>query len=229
MVKAVKEKPAGRKVAVPEAPKLSRRALAELVLQRPSSGTSTKALKADLALLKKHLGIPCPHFGKKGVVQLAAPSSEAGAPPKFNKYAGWVEWENAIFLWVNATGGSFDNTFKLDGRQVNWYVGGTNPTDKSPIIKRLLALSDGAAPSAAAQVCLFVRSLATEPYIYCGNCGYLGHDAKKKGFEFTWRLRDFPKLTKAGAFQQLLQSQRPSKATAVRSKAAATAATRWAA
>mmetsp|Transcript_138238 Transcript_138238/g.359213 ORF Transcript_138238/g.359213 Transcript_138238/m.359213 type:complete len:226 (+) Transcript_138238:59-736(+) len=209
--------------------KLSRKALAELVLQRPSSGESTKSLRADLQRLRKHLGQPVPHFGKRGVVQLAAASTKRAGDkvvaPKFNKYAGWVEWQNAIFLWVNATGGSFDNTFQLGGRQVNWYVGGARPTDESPIVRRLLGK-----PSLAKggnNVLLFVRPRATSPYVYCGQCSYMAHNADKKGFEFTWRLRDFSALRSSTAFKELLGAQQ--KPPSGRSVAAAAAAQRWAA
>lgn len=222
------------------AARVSRQKLAELVLQRPSTGgASTKTLCADLALLRRHLGQPCPHFGKKGVVQLATPAqaSDGGkAPAKFNKYAGWVEWQNAVFLWVNASGGSFVNTFASGGRRVNWYVGGARPTEQSPVVRRLLAgakrgaAKRGAAGSVAvaqtpAKVLLFVRATALEPYVFCGACGYVAHDAGKKGFEFTWKLEDFPALRKAPAFQRFVAGPRPG---GPRAAAAAAAASRWA-
>merc|ERR1719389_1463990 len=121
--------------------------------------------------LRRHLGKKCPHFGKKGVVQLSA-GPKAAASPRFNKYAGWAEWRNAVLLWVNALGGSFVNNFTMGGRRVTWYVGGANPTDSSPIVKRLLA-----ARKDNTQVILFVRRSATEPYVMCGRVGYVRHDA----------------------------------------------------
>eukprot|EP00747_Dinoflagellata_sp_TGD_P186110 gnl/TRDRNA2_/TRDRNA2_42981_c0_seq1.p1 gnl/TRDRNA2_/TRDRNA2_42981_c0~~gnl/TRDRNA2_/TRDRNA2_42981_c0_seq1.p1 ORF type:complete len:262 (+),score=48.44 gnl/TRDRNA2_/TRDRNA2_42981_c0_seq1:75-788(+) len=209
--------------------RLSRKALAQFVLQRPAAGESTKVLQADLERLRPHLGRHCPHFGKKGVVQLAAPSkkaskvgSSATGPPRFNKYAGWVEWKNVIFLWVNAVGGSFTNSFTRAGRQVNWYVGGANPTEKSPIVRRLIAAECGEASERNTRILLFVRRLSTEPYVYCGDCKCLSHDSKKKGFEFTWELRDHAKLSSAPAFQRLLGSQKGG------STAKQAAALRWA-
>lgn len=196
-----------------KAKKLSASAIADLVLRRPSQGPSTKTLHAGLDQLRPHLGRPCPHFGKRGVVQLAsvAPTTKKGAkqealgPPRFNKYAGWVEWQNAIFLWVNAAGGNFTNTFTNGGKQVTWYVGGANPTEKSPIVGRLLSISKNV-DRAKTQVLLFCRERGTEPYVYCGSLGYVAHDATKKGFEFTWRLKEHARLSKTDGFQTLLDA-----------------------
>jgi len=174
--------------------------LAELTLQRPSSGVSTKTLRADLARLRRHLGKPCPHFGKKGVVQLATPAKSEN-PPRFNKYAGYVEWQNAVFLWVNAAGGKFTNTFRRGGREVDWYVGGANPTEASPIVRRLLGQGQTKTPL----VCLFMRGQPTEPYVYCGACNYVAHNQCKKGFEFTWSLRDFDAVAKKPEFSSLMR------------------------
>ncbi|CAJ1330729.1 unnamed protein product [Effrenium voratum] len=113
----------------------TRRRLAQLLLQRPA-GASTKTLKANLATVKRYAGKACPHFGKRGVVEFFGPGGETA--PRFNKYAGWVEWKNAVFLWVNAVGGSFENSFTDGGKQVSWYVGGVKPTASSPICQRLL-------------------------------------------------------------------------------------------
>merc|ERR1712194_365617 len=183
---------------------------------------------ADLQTLKRHLGIPCPHFGKRGVVQLGQKCSQkkakGSAPPKFNKYAGWVEWKNAIFLWVNAMGGSFVNSFAKEGAEVNWFVGGA-ATVKSPIVKRLLQIGAGSQAEKATQVLLFVRPLATEPYLCCGRCAYVGHNAKKKGFEFSWRLEDHAALKKSSHFQNLLALQAPGKG---KTTAAKRASQRWA-
>mmetsp|Transcript_22960 Transcript_22960/g.34515 ORF Transcript_22960/g.34515 Transcript_22960/m.34515 type:complete len:245 (-) Transcript_22960:189-923(-) len=214
-----------------------RQRLARLVLQRPASGKSTKELSANLRSLGRHLGKHCPHFGKKGVVQLAAPQLASAAlegaeeigPPKFNKYAGWVEWKNTVFLWVNAVGGSFDNNFRANGREVNWYVGGANPSDSSPIVKRLLTLSSSRAAKPGFEVCLFVRARATEPYVFCGRCNYRGHNGQRKGYEFNWRLSDYPKLVKCPAFRELLALQKPAAAAAVATAATRRAGTRAAA
>merc|ERR1712183_532197 len=112
--------------------------------------------------------------------------------------------------WVNASGGSFDNTFQKGGQRVNWYVGGKRPTTESPIVKRLLNATRGLAPEKKTLVHLFVRPRATEPYINCGVCKYAGHDPKKTGFEFTWQLRDFAALSKATAFRQMVEAQKGS-------------------
>mmetsp|Transcript_40480 Transcript_40480/g.93064 ORF Transcript_40480/g.93064 Transcript_40480/m.93064 type:complete len:217 (+) Transcript_40480:109-759(+) len=194
-----------------------RRALAELTLARPASGPFAREVKADLPKLRKNLGRPCPHFGKKGVLQFAmsrsAQASNPAAAPRFNKYAGWVEWKNAVFLWINAQGGLYVNTFKRSGRQVTWYVGGPRPSVTSPIVKRLLAASKDTS------VELFVRKHATTPYVYCGSCKYVAHDDTKKGFEFTWELANFDALAGQPAFRDLLSKRRT---------AAERAASRWA-
>eukprot|EP00929_Paragymnodinium_shiwhaense_P007853 TRINITY_DN111768_c0_g1_i1.p1 TRINITY_DN111768_c0_g1~~TRINITY_DN111768_c0_g1_i1.p1 ORF type:complete len:242 (-),score=35.34 TRINITY_DN111768_c0_g1_i1:210-935(-) len=236
-------RPPTRKAAprgVAKAPRVSGKVLASLSLNRPATGPSTKAVEANLSILQKHLGHHCPHFGKKGVVQLAAPvtsaasssrstsaSAAAGGLPRFNKYAGWVEWRNAIFVWMNASGGSFTNTFRRGGSQVNWYVGGANPTEKSPIVKRLLSIANrDDAKESKTRIMLFCRRLATEPYVYCGNVKYLRHDAKKKGFEFTWQLRDVEKLKAQPGFKRILTCSAIGKKGSAEANAAAAA--KWA-
>eukprot|EP00927_Polykrikos_kofoidii_P056858 TRINITY_DN50946_c0_g1_i1.p1 TRINITY_DN50946_c0_g1~~TRINITY_DN50946_c0_g1_i1.p1 ORF type:complete len:248 (-),score=21.79 TRINITY_DN50946_c0_g1_i1:63-806(-) len=202
----------------------SRRTLAELFIQRPAKGLSTKELHANLARLRRYLGVPCPHFGKRGVVHLAGPSSSTSsssasaastapgaignteAPARFNKYAGWVEWKNAVLLWVNAAGGSFGNSFKRGGRQINWYVGGAKPSEQSPIVKRLLGFGSGDHSAKQTRVLLFMRPCATEPYVNCGECRYVAHDSTKKGFEFTWELADFESLRGTAVFKSLRSS-----------------------
>mmetsp|Transcript_25357 Transcript_25357/g.58964 ORF Transcript_25357/g.58964 Transcript_25357/m.58964 type:complete len:220 (+) Transcript_25357:87-746(+) len=185
-----------------------RRTLAALSLGRPAAGPFAREVRADLARLRRSVGQPCPHFGKKGVLQFAMKRTGAEAahplgPPRFNKYAGWVEWRNAVFLWINATGGSFANTFKKGGRQVTWYVGGPRPSDKSPIVKRLLA-DDGDSTS----VELFIRKHATTPYVYCGSCKRVSHNSATKGFEFTWELEDYEALKGKPAFKDLLSKKK---------------------
>lgn len=228
--------------------KLTDEALAALVLHRPAQGASTKALNADLAGLRPHLGKKCPHFGKRGVLQLAAPASSSDkasskvlrhakgsladkidAPPRFNKYAGWVEWKNAIFLWLNAAGGNFVNTFSAKGRRVTWYVGGANPTINSPIVGRLLLASKSQAPETNTRVLLFARERASEPYVHCGGVDYISHDPKKKGFEFTFELQDYAQLTKTSDFQRLLDAAKnDGKPTPKQAGKAGKAAARWA-
>ena len=183
------------------------RRLAQILLQRPATGSSTKMLKADLSALRRFRGKACPHFGKRGVVEFFAQQSDGEtAPPRFNKYAGWVEWKNAIFLWVNAVGGSFENAFANGGQKICWYVGGTNPTERSPVVRRLLSLKRDT------QVILFIRPSGTDPYIVCGPCSYVAHNAQKKGFEFTWSLNNFASLKKCEAFQEIIAAtQRPTK------------------
>ncbi|CAK9040512.1 unnamed protein product [Durusdinium trenchii] len=178
------------------------RRLQEVLLQRPATGKA------------------CPHFGKRGVVEFFAerggdaPSGAARpatwAPPRFNKYAGWVEWRNAIFLWVNAMGGSFDNAFAKGGQHISWYVGGANPTERSPIVQRLLSLKRDT------QVILFIRPRATDPYINCGPCNYVAHNPRKKGFEFTWSLKDFNSLQKSEAFKEIMMATQPASAARAR-------------
>mmetsp|Transcript_2746 Transcript_2746/g.5737 ORF Transcript_2746/g.5737 Transcript_2746/m.5737 type:complete len:219 (+) Transcript_2746:43-699(+) len=205
-----------------------RAALAALSLGRPSTGKSTKVLKADVRQLQRYLGKSCPHFGKKGVVQFFAPGNAKGteissAPPRFNKYAGWAEWENAIFLWVNAVGGSFENTFRNGGSQVSWYVGGQKPSEKSPIVKRLLSKARGETEQKKTKIILFVRPRATEPYVVCGPCAYVAHNARKKGFEFTWKLQEFESLKNCADFHQLMNVAKRGG-----SSSTASAAAKWA-
>jgi hypothetical protein len=46
------------------------------------------------------------------------------------RYAGVVEWKNAVVLWVNADGGGYDNLF-LDGTPA---AGGTHPRPANPAL-----------------------------------------------------------------------------------------------
>eukprot|EP00928_Gymnodinium_smaydae_P013703 TRINITY_DN14980_c0_g7_i2.p1 TRINITY_DN14980_c0_g7~~TRINITY_DN14980_c0_g7_i2.p1 ORF type:complete len:245 (-),score=61.07 TRINITY_DN14980_c0_g7_i2:65-799(-) len=221
-----KSKVVKSKAKLAKGAKLDATQLAQLVLGRPQSGPSTKTVAADVPALRRYLGRPCPHFGKKGVVQLAAGKKYAASPLRFNKYAGWAEFRNAVLLWVNAAGGSFTNTFTSGGKRVTWYVGGPNPTTSSPIVRRLLEIFGDKASlkEKATQVMLMVRRCATEPYVVCGAVDYVSHDAAKTGFEFVWELRDFTKLKQAESFRELLDAAASPSGAA----GASTARRRWA-
>lgn len=43
--------------------------------------------------------------------------------PKFNKYSGVAEWNNAVFLWVNVDGNTYGNSFYSEGRYITWFGG----------------------------------------------------------------------------------------------------------
>jgi hypothetical protein len=195
----------------------SKKANIEKELVKPSSqGAFARELNADLKKVDKELGLPMDSI-KRGVLAACA-GPKVIAPPRFNKYAGWAEWQNAIILWVNVCGGSFSNSFTHGGSQVNWYVGGTHPSEKSPIVQRLLGLDR---TKRAPQVLMFARPTATEPYVNCGVVKYVAHDARKQGFEFTWRLRDIGTLSKRPDFRRILDAQSPG-------RAASRAAIKWA-
>ncbi len=65
--------------------------------------------------------------GKAAVMTLA----NCGTLPKFSKYSGVVQWNNAYFLWVNispvpvAASSSvvYENKFLENGRRMTWFGG----------------------------------------------------------------------------------------------------------
>ena len=143
------------------------------------------------ALLVTHLGKPVPEFGKAAAVALLAGRT---CPPKFSKYAGALEWRNAVVLWVNIGGSDYANVFSEKGATMSWFASPQCHAD-SPIVSRLLGSST--------QVLLFCR-LPQQPYVCCGRLACVSHDLERRPLRFMWRLRDIDKLRGRDEFDELL-------------------------
>lgn len=63
----------------------------------PPSLDSSRSLNAEVSFFLDRLAKPLGAPTKALVMQMAHPKKM----PKFSKYSGVVEWQNAIFLWVN--------------------------------------------------------------------------------------------------------------------------------
>ena len=169
----------------------------------PPEAKSARALHVDVAgLLAQHLGkeIPGPAT-KASVVDKIAPR---GA--KFSKYAGALEWKNAVVLWVNIGGSDYKNNFASDkagGLTMTWYASESLHED-SHIVRRLLPIEGGG--DGDAEVLLFCRDkriTPSGPYVFCGRLAYGSHVATKRPLKFLWRLLDAETIMEAEAFRAL--------------------------
>ena len=82
-----------------------------------SSSSSSSSLN-----IKSRLGEPIDDYGKAAIMAL----SNNGTQPKFSKYAGFCEWQNCVYLWVNIMKGkgiNYGNTFNEIGRFITWFGG----------------------------------------------------------------------------------------------------------
>jgi hypothetical protein len=84
-------------------------------------GTSTRLLSADVQLLRRCIGTSVP-FSLAGpgaqakaatVLCCASAASPAHGVPSFNKLSGVIEWTNAVALYVNIGGDTYDNVFAV--------------------------------------------------------------------------------------------------------------------
>lgn len=85
--------------------------------------TSCLNLCADISFFLRDgvLGHPMSTFGKAAVMAAA----NGGKEPKFSKFPGVVEWQNALFLWVNvaAPDNEYHNEFLEGGKAITWFGG----------------------------------------------------------------------------------------------------------
>jgi hypothetical protein len=115
----------------------------ELFTTIPSSSSSSRRdfcseNNANLSLLlgTDFLGHPCEEYGKAAIMQKSSLVNHHQI--RFNKYSGVVEWQNALFLWVNIGGSQgYKNTFEANGEYISWF-GGSSMHKESRIVKRLL-------------------------------------------------------------------------------------------
>ena len=91
---------------------------------RIEATSGTRILDADIDTFtnSSQLGAEQDSFGKLFVVTKA----NGGCQPKFNKFAGALEWRNCVFLWVNLMckePSQYPNIFLKEGREIVWFGG----------------------------------------------------------------------------------------------------------
>lgn len=185
------------------------RALAE----RPAAEAGTsRGIALDVpAVLAKYLGEPIPGPPTK----LSAVSAiTGGRGARFSKYAGALEWRNAIVLWVNVGGKDYKNVFDTKGAKgavsMSWYA---SPMfqEASPIVQRLIATGanadKGGGQGGGDAVLLFSR-LPGEPYVFCGRLAYMSHVPRQRPVKFAWELRDAPEMRGRADFEALLSERK---------------------
>jgi hypothetical protein len=187
---------------------------------KPLPKDHVKELKADMRKLElEQLGKKLEATGKAYVMDTSC--AEAGTSPRFSKYSGITEWRNCIFLWVNIGGKDYSNQFMKEGQQMTWWAGSRHH-EETPVVKRLLRLTQKASASATKKkkigagggsgeeagswpdsVILFMR-LPGEPYVCCGRCAYVSHNFEKHPLKFVWELVDHKQLEESGSFKELV-------------------------
>ena len=174
---------------------------------------STKELRVDVAELQaKWLGRLIPfelggRVGKKAKLAAAMAccgTASRGVTPAFSTLAGMTQWRNAVVLWVNVGGDTYNNVFarSVDGLvavpalterdpivpahgktahkpvYMTWYAS-RKQHEQTPVIQLMIAT--GAAdekkatkPDNQTSMLLFCR-LPDQPYCYCGRLRYCSH------------------------------------------------------
>lgn len=191
--------------------------LASTPTGRTATPGSSRTRTADVSRLAEYLGKPVPYTGKQCVIDLMSPANEDGqGPVKFSKYAGVVEWQNCVVLWVNADGHDYENLFLGNGRQMTWFAG-SRVTAETPVMLRLLAAgrmrkeeerktreceiiqSRGAGSKPAEiredgggqeDILLFCRRQG-QPYVFMGRIWYVWYEVNRHPIKVLWELRDF--------------------------------------
>lgn len=177
------------------------------IVRPPPSADSSRALKAQLDVLLGDdiLGKKVDGYGKLAVMALA----NGGKAPRFNKYSGFVEWSNSVFLWVNLGDdkSEYPNQFSDGGKYITWF-GGSKVHEESDIIKRLISLgkkSDTPTTPVSDSILLFAR-LQGESYCCLGRLSHAKYDLKSHPVSFLWSLQDFDKIKSTKDFKDLLDN-----------------------
>ncbi len=183
-----------------------------------AASDSTRNLEANVALmlstyLGKSIGVP----NKDPVIRLLQP---ARVHARFNKFAGILEWRNAVVLWINKDSAQYENTFSADWSTVTWFMSESS-TLETPAIQRLLhcgsaaAVDDrktgaAAASTAAAEapppadILLFCRDQSTgDPYVFCGRVKYAQYFPQRFPVKFLFTLLDRERLMREADFCKL--------------------------
>ena len=178
----------------------------------PEKGTARSISLNVPALIASQLGKGVPGPATKFSAIMAMTQ---GRNARFSKYAGALEWRNAVVLFVNVGGKDYKNLFAsdgVDGLTMTWYASPRN-NESTPVVQRLLATrgeADGGGGSkgaAATPVVLFCR-LEGEPYVCCGRLGYKSHVPRHQPLKFVWRLLDYQQLRGQEDFDELMAEAR---------------------
>ncbi len=181
-----------------------------------AASDSTRNLEANVALmisayLGKSIGVP----NKDPVIRLLQPPR---VHARFNKFAGILEWRNAIVLWINKDSAQYENTFSADFSTVTWFMSESS-TLETPAIVRLLhcgsaTAADDAKPGAVANdgdeapppadILLFCRDQSTgDPYVCCGRVKYAQYFPQRFPVKFLFTLLDRERLMREADFCKL--------------------------
>jgi len=187
--------------------------------------TSTRFIQINSkALISANLGRQQEQYGKEVVVNQSSKYSlshncntggDNNITISFNKYSGILEWQNALFLWVNLnygckimnrTGskqGTIVNEFSENGQFITWF-GGSKMSEDTPVIKRLIEVGSNKNAAATAEnqdaIILWVRydsssnGSSFSPYVCLGRCGYKSHISGSQPVKFTLSLLDYEDL-----------------------------------
>ena len=173
-----------------------------------ASSDSTRNLDANVALmLGTYLGKHLPQPNKDPVIRLLQP---ARVHARFNKFAGILEWRNALVLWINKDSAQYENTFTDDCSSVTWFMSESS-TLETPAIQRLLhcgaanaAARDAADAPPPADVLLFCRDQSTgDPYVFCGRVKYAQYFPQRFPVKFLFSLLDREQLAREADFCKL--------------------------
>lgn len=196
----------------PAVPRKRQRAAASQKAPIAVDPGSCRAHSVDLQRVAEELvGTTFEDTGKATVMQTICSVRRA---PRYNKYSGVLEWDNAVMLWVNVGGQDYGNFFLEKGRKMTWY-GGKSHYEDSPVIRRLLPAEKG---GSAAPVLLFCRAphamkkSQQTPYLCCGQLEYVSHDPDARPLQFVWKLKDWARVAEAALFQRMLSIKRVAKA-----------------
>lgn len=182
-----------------------------------AASDSTRNLEANVALmlstyLGKSIGVP----NKDPVIRLLQP---ARVHARFNKFAGILEWRNAVVLWINKDSAQYENTFSADWSTVTWFMSESS-TLETPAIQRLLhcgsaaavddsktgasAAADAAEAPPPADILLFCRDQSTgDPYVFCGRVKYAQYFPQRFPVKFLFTLLDRERLMREADFCKL--------------------------
>jgi len=170
--------------------------LTEVAERPPPDAGSARAIALSVdAIIERHLGKPVSStFTKAAAVEAITGRKNVS----FSKYAGSLEWRNAILLWVNIGGADYRNVFLDGGARMTWYASPKN-NEGTPVVRRLLAGKE-----AVLLFCRLQQEGSSEPYVCCGRLEYVSHDPSRQPLKFVWSLRDLETLRKSADFRELL-------------------------
>ncbi len=185
-----------------------RQARAAAVSSGPAPGSS-RTLDADLGrVLGEYLGKKVPFTGKQCVMDLLTPEGSGYA--KFSKYAGVVEWRNAVVLWVNVDGGDYDNLFLKGGSEMTWFAG-SRVTAETPVMLRLIEAGKDVekrekgekGKGDTSEILLFCR-LQGEPYVFMGRVYHEWYETRRHPIKMIWRLRDWEAIKESSDVKEIV-------------------------